>query len=75
MVAWEVPAQTYAAFPANDVPDLGRVFHHSYSVWLPQSKVYELADGPWLEVYPPTYGQDHVIYVYCPVRRKSGTER
>ena len=70
MVGWEIPAQTYAVLPAHDVPDLGRAFDYLYGKWLPQSKEYEAADGPCLELYPATYSQDLIIYVYVPVQRK-----
>lgn len=72
MVGRQVPAQAYAVFPANDVPDLGRVFDSAYNVWLPRSQEWEVADGVWLEVYPTTYPQDGIIHVYCPVRRRQG---
>jgi DNA gyrase inhibitor GyrI len=66
----EIPAQTYAVLPAHDVPDLGRAFDYLYGKWLPQSKEYKAADGPCLELYPATYSQDLIIYVYVPVQRK-----
>jgi AraC family transcriptional regulator len=69
MVGWEIPAQTYAVLPAHDVPDLGRAFDDLYVRWLPQSG-YEATDGPMFELYPATYGQDLIIYVYAAVRRK-----
>lgn len=70
MVAWGIPASTYAVLPAHDVPGIGVVCDHFYGVWLPQSE-YEGSLPLMVEVYPETFGQDGVIHVYFPVRRKA----
>jgi len=70
MVGWEIPAQTYAILPANDVSGLAPALVYYYSEWLPRSKEYRSADGPMLELYPETFGQDRIIYLYNPVRAK-----
>jgi AraC family transcriptional regulator len=70
MVGWKIPAQTYAVLLANNVPDLPATFDYFYSQWALGSAEYAAADGPELEVYPDTFPQDGIIYVYCPVRPK-----
>jgi AraC family transcriptional regulator len=72
MVGWEIPAHTYAVFPANGVPDLMRVIGYVYSEWLPNSKEWEGAGNMMLELYPPSFAADHVIYLHFPVKAKEG---
>ncbi|MFB3881261.1 MAG: GyrI-like domain-containing protein [Armatimonadota bacterium] len=69
MVAWEIPAHTYAVFRANGVPDLMRVIGYVYGEWLPKSG-YEMADSYTFEYYGETFPTDGVIEVYFPVRKK-----
>jgi len=68
MVGWEIPAQTYAVLPAKDVPGIAPALDYYYHQWLPQSKEYVAADGPMFELYPATFDQDLIIYLYNPVR-------
>ena len=70
MVGWEIPALTYAVLPAHDVPDIGPTSHYFYGQWLPQSKEYKTGEGLMLELYPETFGQDLILYLYFPVLRK-----
>ena len=70
MVVWEIPALTYAVLPANDVPGIGPITNYFEKEWLPHSQEWE-ADVPMMiELYPETYSQDLVIYLYFPIRRK-----
>ncbi len=70
MVAWEIPAAIYAVLPANDVPDISRVFDYFYREWLPQSQVHKAAGGIHFELYPETYPQEGTIFVYVPALNK-----
>jgi len=67
MVGWAIPAQTYAVLPANDVPGISPMLDYYYHQWLLQSKEYVAADGPMFELYPATYSQDLIIYLYNPI--------
>ncbi|MFN2292200.1 MAG: GyrI-like domain-containing protein [Anaerolineae bacterium] len=49
MVAWEIPAQTYAVF-ACTLPTLMETIHQIYEQWLPQSD-YARSAGPEFEFY------------------------
>ena len=71
MTGWQIPAYTYAVLPAQDVPGIGPVSHYYYQEWLPKSQEYEMDGNLMMEVYPETYSQDLVIYLYFPVKRKS----
>ena len=70
MVGWGIPALTYAVLPAHDVPNIGPVSHYFYGEWLPQSQEYEMGEGLMVEYYPETFGQDSVLYLCFPVKRK-----
>ena len=74
MVAWEIPALTYAVLPAHNVPDIGPVSDYFCQQWLPHSAEWEdPGEGFMMEVYPETFSQDLVIYLHFPVQRKSGS--
>jgi predicted transcriptional regulator YdeE len=70
MAGWVIPPLTYAVLPAHDVPGIGPTCDYFYRQWLPQSKEYAMGEGLMIEVYPGTYSQDLVIYLYFPVKRK-----
>ena len=70
MVGWEIPSQTYAVLPAKDVPGIAPTLDYYYHQWLPQSREYVAADGPMFELYPATFDQDRIIYLYNPVRSR-----
>jgi len=70
MVGWEIPAQTYAVFPVYGLSDIGRVINFCYKEWLPQSKDYDVVDGPLFEFYPETFDQDSTLYIYVPIKQK-----
>jgi predicted transcriptional regulator YdeE len=71
MVAWEIPALTYATLPAHDLPGIGPASNYFYQEWLPNSTEWEMGDPFMMEVYPETFSQDLAIYLHFPVRRKS----
>ena len=71
MVAWEIPAHTYAVLPAQDIPGIGPVNDHYEREWLPNSKDWEPGGDFMMEYYPPSFGsQDMILYLYFPVTRK-----
>jgi len=70
MVAWEIPALTYAVLPANDVPGIAPVSDFFYKEWLPKSTEWEMGEGIMIEYYPPEYPQHLVIYLNFPVQPK-----
>ncbi len=70
MVAYGVPAQTYAVFPCT-IPTLREVFDHIYGVWLPSSGYVRTA-GPELELYDETFDPSDsgsIFDVYIPVQK------
>ena len=74
MVAWEIPALTYAVLPAHDVPSIEPVSDDFCQQWLPHSAEWEDAgEGFMMEVYPETFSQDLMIYLHFPVKHKSGS--
>ena len=73
MVAWEIPALTYAVLPAHDVPGIGPVSDYLCQQWLPHSAEWEDGgEGFMMEVYPETFSQDLIIYLHFPLKRKGG---
>jgi AraC family transcriptional regulator len=70
MVAWEIPALTYAVLPAHDVPGIGPVTDYYYGEWLPQSAEWEGGEALMMEVYPVTYSEDLIMYLHFPIKRK-----
>ncbi len=70
MVAWQIPANTYAVLPAQGVAGIGPVDAYFNQEWLPQSTEWEAAGGFMMEFYPPSFGQDMVLYLYYPVVKK-----
>jgi predicted transcriptional regulator YdeE len=70
MVGWEIPALTCAVFPAHDVPDIGPVNDYFFREWLPHSQEYTMGEGLMIEYYPETFGQDMILYLYFPIKRK-----
>ena len=71
MTGWQMPAYTYAVLPAQDVSGIGPVNDYYEREWLPKSPEYETAGDFMMEVYPETFGQDMILYLYFPVKRKS----
>ena len=70
MVVWDIPALTCAVLPANDVPGIGPTSQYFYQEWLPNSKDWAAGEPLMLEVYPETFGQDMILYLYFPIKRK-----
>ena len=70
MIGWEIPTLTYAVLPAHDVPGIGPVSDYFYHEWIPHSQEYTMGEGLMLEYYPETFGQDMILYLYFPVKRK-----
>lgn len=70
MVRWQTPSQTYAVLQVNGLQNLMHGFDSFYHIWLPASQEYVRADGPEFELYPETYSDDQVLYLYFPIRRK-----
>lgn len=70
MVSWGVQGGTFAVVPADDVADLSPACGYFYREWLPQSE-YEHAGDFMMEVYPPSFADDNVIYVHFPIRPRS----
>lgn len=70
MVSWGVQGGTFAVVAADDVPDLSPACDYFYREWLPQSE-YEHAGDFMMEVYPPSYKHDHIIYIHFPVRPRN----
>ncbi len=71
MVLWDVPALTYAVLPAQDVSGIGPASHYFYQEWLPNSTEWDAGEPLMLELYPETFGQDMILYLYFPVRPKA----
>ena len=70
MVAWQVPAQTYAVFHTT-LPKLGETFQHIHGQWLPQSG-YRPGPGPEIELYDETFDPrdpGSVMAIYVPVEK------
>jgi AraC family transcriptional regulator len=68
MIAWDVPAQTYAVFTTT-LPVVGEVWMNAYQKWLPQSG-YQRAPGPEFELYDEKFDpQDpnSKLYIHIPV--------
>lgn len=71
MVAWVIPAQTYAVFETT-LPQIGNAFEAIYQSWLPGSD-FERADAPEFELYDEAFNpQDpaSVMSIWIPVREK-----
>lgn len=71
MVAWEIPAQTYAVFETA-LPQIGPAYEFIYQTWLPASD-FEHADGPEFEYYGSEFSPDDPsskMQIYIPVREK-----
>jgi len=69
MVGWKIPALTYAVVPAHDVPGIGPASNYFYE-WIAHSQEYNTGEGLTIEYYPETFGQDMILYLYFPVKRK-----
>ena len=70
MENWEVPEQTYAAFPCN-LKEIKQAFRQIYHEWLPQSG-YRRAHGPDFEFYDDSFKPDQgklELFIYVPVKR------
>ena len=68
MVAWAIPAQTYAVFTCT-LPTIGQAYEHIYQTWLPASE-YKRACGPELELYDADFDPrqpESKMYLYIPV--------
>ncbi len=70
MVAWDIPAFTYAVLPAKDVAGIGPMADFFYKEWLPKSPEWEKGEGIMIEYYSPSFSQDLVIYLNFPVLLK-----
>ena len=69
MVVWEVPEQTYAAFPCT-LPTLHEAYQHAFEIWLPGSG-HRRADGPDFELYTEEFDAgvaDSRMYIYVPIQ-------
>lgn len=75
MVAWEIPAATYAVFdcfgPASTA--IGNMTHRIMTEWLPSSG-YEWAQHADVEVYygPHMTADDYHSQIWLPIERKQG---
>ena len=73
MVAWDVPAATYAVFdcvgPASVA--IGELTHRIMTEWLPSSG-YEWASTPNVEIYsgPRMTGDDYRSQIWLPVEKR-----
>jgi AraC family transcriptional regulator len=70
MKHWQVPEQTYAAFPCT-LQNIHETFNHAYQNWLPQSE-YQSSSGVDLEYYPPEFDAEAGtgVFVYIPVIKR-----
>ncbi|KPL00920.1 MAG: hypothetical protein AMJ91_02615 [candidate division Zixibacteria bacterium SM23_73_3] len=71
MESWQVPDQTYAAFPCN-LKNIREAFQQIYQQWLPQSG-YQRADGPDFEFYDENFKPDQDkldMFIYIPVKKQ-----
>ena len=71
MVAWQIPAQTYAVFETT-LPEIGPAFEYIYGPWMAGSE-YVRTDGPEFELYDSEFSPEDPIskmYVYIPVTGK-----
>ncbi|MBN1259048.1 MAG: AraC family transcriptional regulator [Anaerolineae bacterium] len=69
MVAYEIPAQTYAVFTCT-MPTISTTYDAIYKEWLPQLG-RERADGPEFELYGPTFDPndpESQFEIYLPVK-------
>ena len=71
MVIWEIPASTYAVVPAHDMPGIGPANDYFYNEWLPNSQEWKSGEPFMFEMYPESFGQDLILYLYFPIKRKS----
>ncbi len=72
MVAWQVPAHTYAVVRANGVAGIRPAMDRFYREWLPNSEQWQGAGNLMMELYPPSFPHDEIIYLYLPVAPKRG---
>jgi AraC family transcriptional regulator len=70
MVVWDVPALNYAVVPAHDVPGIGPANAYFNKEWLPNSREWEAGEPLMIEIYPESFGQDMILYLYFPIKRK-----
>ncbi len=71
MVAWRIPAQTYAVFETT-LPQIGPTFEYIYGPWIAGSD-FERADGPEFELYDEAFNpQDPAskMTIWIPVQEK-----
>jgi len=69
MVAWAIPAQTYAVFTCT-LPTIAKAYEHIYQTWLPASK-YKRACGPEFELYDADFDHqqpESKLHLYVPVK-------
>ena len=72
MVAWELPAQTYAVFDAT-LRHIGEAFGHIFGTWLPTA-AFSQADAPYFERYGASFDPGDAgspIEIFIPVHAKS----
>ncbi|MFN2201069.1 MAG: GyrI-like domain-containing protein [Caldilineaceae bacterium] len=71
MVAWEIPAQTYAVFETT-LAEIGDTIGYIYGPWMAGSD-FQRTHGPDFELYEEDFdGQDpsSKVYVHIPVKEK-----
>ena len=71
MVAWHIPAQTYAVFETT-LPQIGAAYEYIYGPWMAEA-AYVRTEGPELEVYGSEFNpQDPAskMHIYVPVTAK-----
>jgi AraC family transcriptional regulator len=70
MSRWDVPANTYAVFPAT-LATIGQTFDHIFNTWLPASG-YQPTAGPYFERYGEDFSMDNpLLSIYIPVEKKA----
>jgi AraC family transcriptional regulator len=73
MSRWDLPANTYAVFPAT-LHTIGETFGYIFNTWLPTAN-HQLAAGPYFERYPETFGPDNdALAIYIPVTKKAESQ-
>jgi AraC family transcriptional regulator len=70
MSRWDLPANTYAVFPAT-LATMGQTFGHIFNTWLPTSG-YQTVASPYFERYGENFSPDNpVLSIYIPVQKKA----
>jgi predicted transcriptional regulator YdeE len=72
MTAWNIPARTYAVFPAQSLADIVPTIHYALTEWLPGASEWQAADGVYFEEYPSDFFLDaeSPIRLHFPVTRR-----